>query len=324
MGRNHVRAYRELLGTQLVGVADQNLAVASAVAELHGCAAYGDHRQLLSEARPEAVSVAVSTAAHFEVVRDCLQSGAHVLVEKPIAPTLEEAAQLVACAGEAGRVLMVGHIERFNPAVIELKRRLDASELGPIFSAKAQRIGPFPPRVRDVGVVIDLATHDLDVMRYLFRSEVTRVYAETRREVHTLAEDMVNALIRFENGIIGSLEINWLTPTKVRELTVTGKNGMFKADYLTQDLLFFENADQGGDRRWNPLSVLRGVREGPMTRYAIDKQEPLKNELTAFLEAASGSGGSAASAEDGTAALRLALALIESGRTGRVVELGHG
>lgn len=321
MGRHHARVYRELDDADLVGVADADPSAVATVARQNSCAGFSDHLALIDKTGPDAVSIAVSTAQHFGVVRDCLQRGVHVLVEKPVASTLAEAAGMAAAAEAAGMVLMVGHIERFNPAVQELKRRLDEGELGRVFSAKARRIGPFPERVRDVGVVIDLATHDLDVMRYLFHAEADHVFAETRREVHTLAEDMVYGLVRFGGGIVGALEVNWLTPTKVRELTVTGERGMFRADYLTQDLFFFENASPARDR-WGPISVLRGVSEGAMIRYAIPKREPLKNQLDAFLAAVRGQVPNPVSAEDGSMALRLALALIESGRDGRVVKMG--
>lgn len=322
MGRNHARVYTEMLAAQLVGVADQDLKAATAIAERLGCRGYENHQELLEREKPDAVTVAVPTHAHASVVKDALKAGCHVLVEKPIAETLEEADELIAAAASARRVLMVGHIERFNPAVIDLKKRLAEGQLGRVFQYHARRLGPFPPRIRDVGVVIDLATHDLDLMLHLTGSRAVRVYAETKREVHTSNEDLVCGLVRFGDGVVGVLEINWLTPTKIRELAVTGERGMFRADYLTQELYFFENAEliQGG---WEQLSMLRGVSEGAMVKYAIQRREPLRNELEAFLAAANGDNSAIVSGEDGKEALRLALALIESGQTGRSIELSR-
>jgi UDP-N-acetylglucosamine 3-dehydrogenase len=320
MGRNHARAYREVAGAELVAVVDVDPDRAAEIAGLHGARAYSDYREMLEREHPSGVSIVVPTRDHFQVATDALDRGCHVLVEKPIASTIEEAEKLVEAARIADRVLMVGHIERFNPAIVELKNRLDAGQLGRIYQAKASRLGPFPNRVRDVGVVVDLATHDLDIIRYLAGSEPVRAFAETKREIHTSHEDMLSGLVRFENGVLGVLEINWLTPTKIRELTVTGERGMFQADYLTQDLFFYENAD-AGEMPWGELAVLRGVNEGSMTRYAIPKREPLRAELEAFIAAIDGDRSSIVSGSDGLAALRMALALIRSGEIHEAVTL---
>ena len=321
MGRNHVRVLRELPPVELVGVADADFETACRVAESNATRPYRSHHELIEKERPDALTVAVPTNSHTAVVIDGLAAGCHVLVEKPIAGTLAEADELVAAARAAARVLAVGHIERYNPAVRELKRRLDDGQLGKLFQLTTRRVGPFPERIRDVGVVVDLATHDLDVMRYLTGSEIVRVYAETRRAVHTTKEDLLSGLVRFEDGAVGVLQINWLTPTKARELTVTGGRGMFRANYLTQDLFFYENAEISSDR-WHQMSILRGVSEGPMVMYAIQKREPLRAEMEAFVSAIDGEPSGIVSGEDGREALRLALALVESGEDGKVVVVG--
>lgn len=318
MGKNHVRVLRELPDVELVGVADADVSSATRVAEANGTRGYRSHEELIEKERPDALTVAVPTNDHRAVVVDAFAAGCHVLVEKPIAATLAEADEVVEAARRAGRVLAVGHIERYNPAVQELKRRLDAGQMGKVIQLHARRLGPFPPRVRDVGVVVDLATHDLDVMRYLTGSHIVRVYAETRRAIHTTKEDMVSGLVRFDDGAVGVLQINWLTPTKIRELVVTGERGMFRANYLTQDLFFYENAETPTDR-WSQISMLRGVSEGPMVMYAMQKREPLRAELESFIKAADGQGTQIVSGEDGREALRIALALVESGEEGKVV-----
>lgn len=320
MGKNHARVCQELPDVELVALADENGGLAESVSRLHGGRAYCDYRQMVECERPEAVIVAVHTQAHFGVVADLLEAGCHVLVEKPIAASLDEARQLVALAERKGLVLMVGHIERYNPAVIELKRRLEAGELGRIFQIHARRLGPFPARIRDVGVVVDLATHDLDIMRYLTGSEAVRVYAETRREVHTSNEDLFTGMVNFADDTLGLLEINWLTPAKIRELYVTGERGMFRADYLTQDLYFFENAEANGNY-WPAITMLRGVSEGAMTRFAIKKKEPLRAELEAFIAAVQGDNSHVVNGCDGEIALALALAMIESAQSHQVKEL---
>jgi UDP-N-acetylglucosamine 3-dehydrogenase len=303
---------------ELAAVADLDPALAEEAGRLHGARTYTDYHAMLEEIQPAVVSVAVPTQAHCQVTLDMLEAGCHVLVEKPIAATIEEGRRMIERAAELDRVLAVGHIERYNPAVIELKRRLDSGELGCIFQIHTRRLGPFPSRVRDVGVVVDLASHDLDIMRHLTGKEVQRLYAETEQEIHTAHEDLFSGLVRFEDNVLGVLDINWLTPTKIREITVTGQRGMFLANLLTQDLYFYEN-DEAGGLNWNHLSLLRGVSEGQMIRLRLKRREPLRAELEAFIAAARGERGAIVSGEDGLIALELTQALVWSGREHRAI-----
>lgn len=319
MGRNHARVYSELVEAELVAVSDADPKLARSVAEKFGARFYADYHELLETEKPEAVSIAVPTVLHEEVGIAALEAGAHVLMEKPIAATVEEGQHLIAKAQSVGRQLMVGHIIRFNPAIQTLKQKLSAGELGRIFQVFCRRAGPFPARIRDVGVVVDLAPHDVDLMRFLTAADPVRVYAETERRIHTDHEDLLWGILRFADGITGSLEINWLTPTKVRETLVLGERGMFRVDDLTQDLYFYENA-HAKDVQWATLQALKGVSEGSMTRYAIPRFEPLKAELQAFLKAIEDGKPTPVSGEDGLVALKISLALIESGQNHQVIE----
>jgi len=320
MGRNHARVYQEIPDVELAAVADLDLALAQEAARLRGARPYTDYQVMLAEVRPDVVTIAVPTQFHCPVVLDTLEAGCHVLVEKPISATLEEGRRMIERAVEVGRILAVGHIERYNPAIIELKHRLDDGELGQIFQIHARRLGPFPSRVQDVGVVVDLAPHDLDIMRYLTGKEVERLYAETDRELHTMHEDLCSGLIRFESGILGVLSINWLTPTKVREITVTGQRGMFLANLLTQDLFFYEN-EQAEGLDWNHLSLLRGVGEGQMVRLRLRRREPLRAELEAFVAASRGELATIVSGQDALTVIELAQALVRSGREHQTIVL---
>jgi predicted dehydrogenase len=320
MGRNHARVYSEIPEVELVAVSDADARVASSVAEKLGARAYHDYRELLEKEKPEAVSIAVPTVLHEEVGIAALEAGAHVLMEKPIAATVEAGGRLIVKARAVGRQLMVGHIVRFNPAIQALKQKLDAGELGRIFQVFCRRAGPFPVRIQDVGVVVDLAPHDVDLMRFLVGADPVRIYAETEQRLHTEHEDLLWGVLRFADGVTGSLEINWLTPTKVRETLVLGERGMFRVDDLTQDLYFFENA-QAKDVQWTTLQTLKGVSEGTMTRYAIPRFEPLKAELQAFLQAIQSGETVPVSGEDGLAALKISLALVESGQSHQVVQI---
>jgi UDP-N-acetylglucosamine 3-dehydrogenase len=319
MGRNHVRLYHDLSDSDLIAVADSDSVAAEAVARRHGVRFYTDYKAMLDTEEIHALSICVPTTLHLQVAAEVIRRGIHVLIEKPIAASVDEGQEIIDLARDQEVVCLVGHVERFNPAVVELKRRLDQGELGRTFEIVARRKGPFPVRIRDVGVVLDLAAHDLDVMWYLTGAEVTRVYAETAQRVHKSQEDMLSGLLRFSDDTVGVLDINWLTPTKIRELSVIGERGMFQVNYLTQDLFFFENADAG--EVWDHLSILRGVGEGRMIRHVVGRREPLLTELEAFLATVRGAKVPVVSAEDGLRALRLARAIVKSGVENRPIAL---
>jgi len=317
MGRNHLRVLSEIENADLVAVCDSEPAVVAAATRRYGMKGYDSWREMLDHEQLEAVIVAVPTRFHKAVGLAVLEHGLHLLVEKPIAPTLEEGRALVEAASRARKLLAVGHIERFNPAVRELQKRIAAGELGRVFQVHARREGPFPARIRDVGVVIDLATHDLDVMGRIVGSEITRLFAETEQRIHTEHEDMLNAILRFESGAVGVLQVNWLTPTKIRELSVLGERGLFTVNYLTQELTHFKNAEVEGGR--GSLSHLRTVSEGEVIRFPVAQSEPLKLELQSFLRAVGEGGAAEVDGEAGLRALHLALALITSASEGRAI-----
>ncbi len=320
MGKNHARVYSELHGVELVAIADTDEDVARTVGTRAGVDYYPNYLEMLEIKRPDVVSIAVPTALHAKVAVEALEAGADVLVEKPIASTLIEGRLIIQRAEELNRKLMIGHIVRFNPAIQALKQKLTEGSLGRIFQIVCRRVGPFPSRIRDVGVVIDLAPHDLDLMRFMTGSNPLRLYAETEQRIHTDHEDLLIALLRFPDGITGMLEINWLTPTKVREVLVLGERGLFRVDDLTQDLYYYENAVID-PMSWPALQNLKGVSEGSMTRFALQRYEPLKAELHAFLKSIQEDTPVSVSGEDGLAALELALALVESGRSHRIIEV---
>ena len=322
MGKNHARIYSELPEVEMTAVADIDTKIASEVGERYKTRVYADYCDLLEKERPQAVSISVPTALHEEVATAALESGAHVLIEKPIAATVESGQRLIERARSLDRQLMVGHIVRFNPAIQALKEKLQEGELGRIFQIVCRRVGPFPSRIRDVGVVVDLAPHDIDIMRFLLGLEPERIYAETEQRIHTAYEDLLFGLLRFPDGVVGILEINWLTPTKVREVLVLGERGMFRVDDLTQDLYFYENNFNNGEL-WPAYQTIKGVSEGRMIRYAIRRYEPLKAELQAFVRCLQEGSPVPVRGEDGLSALRLALALVESGRTHRALEVSN-
>jgi len=320
MGFNHVRVYSEMGDVEVVGASDLSRERIQLTEDRFSVNTYISYQDLFQKEKPEAVSITVPTAEHEKVAAYALEKGAHVLVEKPIAATVEEGKRLIALANKLDRQLMVGHIIRFNPAMQSLKTRLENGDLGKIFQVFCRRAGPFPARIRDVGVVVDLAPHDVDIMRFLTGMNPMRVFAETEQQLHTDHEDLLFGLLRFPEGITGALEINWLTPTKMRETLVLGEKGLFRVDDLMQDLFFYENTQAVGEL-WSPFRAIRGVSEGSMTRFPIKRQEPLKAELAAFINAIREGHKMPVTGQDGLEALRISLALVESGKTHRVIEL---
>jgi predicted dehydrogenase len=319
MGRNHARVYAEMEDVQLIAVADVDQAAAVRVANIYGVRAYADYRMMLEAEPLDLVTIAVPTRLHREVAEVAAAHGVHLFVEKPLAGSVEDAQAIIDAARSAGVKLGVGHIERFNPAILQLKVELDAGRLGRMFQLHARRVGPFPPRVEDVGVVFDLATHELNIMEYLANARVVSLYAETEREIHEQHEDLLSGVIKFDNGVVGVLDINWLTPTKIRELSVIGERGMFRVNYLTQELYLHENSFFS--ENWESAVALMGVSEGRTIKYEIKRKEPLKAELESFVEAIREDKPPAIGGEEGLRAVFLAQKLVESGLRHEVVHL---
>ena len=310
IGRHHARVLSDLPGAELVGVAEPKLAGKGPV----GVKVFEDYRVMLDEQKPTAVVLSVPTELHVSIACEAMQRGIHVLVEKPIARSLEEADLMIATAKKYGVKLMVGHLERFNPAVLEIKRCVEAGELGRIFQLSARRISPFPPRILDVGVILDIAIHDIDAMHFVTGGEVTRVVAETARKAHKTHEDMVSGLLRFSTGEIGVIDVHWLSPQKIRQLSVVGEGGMVVADYLAQDVLFYKNGRV--NESWTPASHFSGAVEGDMVKTYIPKKEPLRAEHESFVACIRDDSTPFVTGEDGRAALAVALRMIESGARG--------
>jgi predicted dehydrogenase len=200
---------------------------------------------------------------------------------------------------------------------MELRRRLRAGMAGRIYTIVAQRLSPYPSRIQDAGVVIDLASHDIDLMRYLVPEPVLRLYGETMSSINSDREDLFNGLIRFKSGVLGVLDVNWMTPTKIRRLTVTAARGFLECDLLSQELSFYEN--ETAPSQWDTLSILRGVSEGNVLGIRIPRHEPLAAELTDFVHAVRDGRAPTVTGEDGLETLRLALEFVRSGSEGRLV-----
>ncbi len=326
-GAVHARVLSEMDGVDLVAVCDvdeRRLATATRGRTLK---AYRDYEALFRDERLDAVVVAVPTRLHEKVALAGIEAGVPALVEKPVAPDLAAARRLYEAAEKASVRVMPGHIERFNPAVVELRRRVHDGQIGHVLQLTARRLGPFAARVRDVSVVHDLALHDIDVMRHVLGLEVESVFAETQSEVRTPLDDSLLGLLRFAArpvapAPVALLEVNWLTPRKVRELWVLGQAGLFILDYLAQTLELHENlpGESEAAGAWSTLATLRGAEPGAVTRIPVATREPLERELSAFVAAVRSGSPMPLGREDALAAVAIADALTESARTGMPVK----
>jgi UDP-N-acetylglucosamine 3-dehydrogenase len=318
MGSHHARLLSALPEAELVAAVDLDAGRRAAAARTFPHAAmHTSLEEAIAAHELDFAAIAVPVDHLPTVGGAALAAGLHVLLEKPTAPTVEQALALADEADRRGLVLGVGHIERFNPAVQLLRRKLDEGIIGGVLQMQARRLSPFPNRESMLGVALDLATHDIDVMRYLTGSEVARVYAETEQRVHERAEDLLCATLRFEDGTTGLLEVNWITPAKVRQLSVTGERGMLTLDYLSQEVCFFEHPTRATE--WDALASMRGGGEGDMIRFALNRQEPLRCEWEGFLAAVRDGVPAPVTARDGAAALATAHAIRHAGAHHEVV-----
>ena len=294
MGENHVRVYHKMEEANLMGVSDVSERALKKIEKKYGAKGYTDYCELLANPEIEVVSVCVPTTFHHAVVMEAIKHKKHVLVEKPIAFTLTEAEEMIAAAKEAGVILATGHVERFNPAVQKAKELIDDGVIGDIVSAFAKRVGPLPPRIKDVGVSIDLAIHDLDIMNYLFEEEITQVYGTMNSSFDDSEfEDHAEIMVSFDNESTGIIEVNWLTPYKRRELELTGTAGIISVDYIQQSIEVFGKFAQD---------------------IEIVHEEPLKGELKSFLNSVVEEKEPVITGEDGLKALKMVIAANKSSK----------
>ena len=291
LGRHHARVWTGVAGARLVGVHDSDPARAAEVAAQHGCRAYPDLASLLADV--DALSVAVPTVLHHAVARQALDAGCDVLVEKPMTATLAEADDLVACAAAGGRILQVGHIERFNPATAAL---LQAGR-GARF-VEVHRLGSFSPRSLDVDVVLDLMVHDLDIVLALDGTPPVQIEA-VGVPVLTPKVDIANARLRFASGLIANLTASRVSLEKVRKFRVFAPRTYVSADFTAREAQIYRLESDGGAPK------IAAARQG------APDQEPLRLQIESFARSVAERSAPAVSGEDGRRALALALTILE-------------
>jgi predicted dehydrogenase len=324
-GANHARVLHELQGVRLAAVCDLDQTVLEATGRSYEAATHRDFESMLRSERLDAVVVAVPEKLHLPFGLRAIEAGCAVLVEKPLATSYEDGARLVQAAAAAGVPLMAGHIERFNPAVQELRRRVQAGQAGEVLHLAARRTAPMRVRTQDVNVVHDSALHDIDAMRFVLGREVESVYAQGQRDVLQPFEDSLAGVLRFAGrdgtpGAVASLEVNWLSPLRIRELTVLGTKGILVLDYAAQTLEFHEAVSRpvGAARDWSTeASRLRD----PDAQIPVERKEQLVQELAAFVEAVRDGSAMPVSGADALQTLAVADALTQSARTGKPVQV---
>ena len=305
MGRHHVRNYAEIDSSQLVGLADPDES-RSELAAKHGVPHFTDYRALL-ELRPELVTIAAPTSMHYQIANDALDAGCNLLIEKPVSDDLEKARALMHKASKLGLKLAVGHIERFNPAVMELKGIIDSGELGEVLSVNNLRVGPYHGRILDTGIILDLGTHDVDLISYLFNQRCRSVFATATKRQHN-HEDHAVMQLGFDNGHTGIIETSWLAPYRARNVFIVGTKHFALCDLANQLILVYTDNPEGG----NLLAGLRPVPEG----------EPLRNELTSVIANVVDDTEPLCTAEDSIYALSVCMAALESVNSGRSQDVG--
>lgn len=315
MGRNHARVLQGIEGIELVGVADP----AGDRFGLAGPATVVASVAELVELGIDAAVVATPTAFHLPAGLELAAAGVHTLIEKPLAADEAECAQLVTAFESAGLVNAVGHIERCNPALRALRARLEAGELGEIHQVATRRQGPFPNRIADVGVVKDLATHDIDLTSWVIQSPYATVSAQTAHKSGREHEDLISVTARAANDVVISHLVNWLSPLKERITTVTGEKGAYVADTLHGDLHFHENGQVATE--WEQVATFRGVTEGNSIRFAIPKPEPLRVQHEGFRDAINGQANDIVTMRQGMATVAVADACLLSAREGRSINV---
>ena len=300
-GKNHARVYKELSSTELVAVCDVNVERAKSIAAQYGVKAYSDSTQMLKDKQIEAVNVCTWSTILAKEAKKALNAGKHVLVEKPMATTPQQAQKLVHTAQENGLHLTVGFLMRFIPGLQLIRQSVEDKKIGDLVCVTAKRVSQWPERIGDVGVIKDTAIHDIDVMRFISKQDPVSVYAKMGSMRIKKFEDYAQIMLTYRNGESAFIESNWLTPYKTRMLTATGSEGIMRLDYITQDLWIEQKTETVQPR--------------------LPFQEPLKAELQHFVDCIVDNKKPIVTGEDGVKALEIATGAIQSSSKNRAIQL---
>ncbi len=306
MGQNHARVLSSLEGADLVSVADPQ-------GDIRGVLPNTEILKSIDEVIAKKVDycvVAAPTAFHEEISLKLIEAGIHILIEKPISHTFDSAQRIASAAEKRAVVGAVGHIERFNAAFQQARSRIQDGALGEIYQISTRRLGPFPARIADVGVVMDLATHDIDLTSWITNSEYRHLSAQAATRSGREHEDLVAIVAGLQNGIVVNHLVNWLSPLKERTTVITGEKGTFVVDTLTSDLTYYENGRIQMSQE--QLAHFKGVSQGDVRTFAFEKPEALKTEHQNFRDAVLGLDSAVVNLESGCRTVKVAEAVIAS------------
>jgi UDP-N-acetylglucosamine 3-dehydrogenase len=307
MGKHHARVYSEL-GANLVAVSDVNEEIGKETAARLKCKFYRDYNEMLNNENLDAVSIVVPNYLHKEVALACINKGVDVLIEKPIANTIEDAKEIISAAEKANVKVAVGHIERFNPAVLKLKDMLREGWLGKIVSVVIRRVGLYPSQLKDANVVTDLAIHDIDVLNFLLGKGPKEVlFSKAGLALNSKREDYADIMLNFDPEL-AFIQVNWLTPVKIRNLCITGTNGYAELNYATQELTLFETNLERTFDNFGEFMIKFGASDAK--QVPITKDEPLKLEIKSFIDSVENNKECFVTGEDGLRALKVALDIL--------------
>ncbi len=306
MGRNHARLYAAHKGVDLVAVVDADIKRAQEVVSQYGGKALSDHKEAITLGI-DAASVVVPTAYHAPVVSDLLAAGVDVLCEKPIAKTVAEAEKIIKDAQKAKKILSIGHIERFNPAVVKLKQMIADGTLGEVKTVLFQRMGTLPPQIKEDNVILDIGVHDVDLANHILGSRPTKVYARGQKVFNSKREDVGDAMLVYPSATV-HLQTNWITPHKVRRLMLAGTKGFIELDFIAQELKLWKHNYTHEYNDYGEFVIKFGDTDGGKS-INLEKGEPLKIELDNFVSAIKNNLKAPVSAEDARDALMITLAI---------------
>ena len=283
MGKHHARNYNEIEDINLVAITDLNPKIGEPLAKEYGCKYYKDYKEMIEKEQIDLITIAVPTKYHKKVALDCIKKGINILLEKPIAATVAEAKQVVKAAKEKGVKFTVGHIERFNPAVIKLKQLIDNGKIGEIVSIGTTRIGPMPPQIKDANVVIDIGVHDIDLINWFYGALPTQIIATSGNALNKMQKDYVDAFMKYGDKS-GSIQANWITPAKVRRMVVCGTKAYVELNFITQELALYESEYSFETDSFGEFVIQFGQLKDKEV-IPVDNIEPLRAEIESFIKA---------------------------------------
>ena len=280
MGKFHAKTYFEMDSVNLVSISDLNCELGENISNKYSCNFYKDYKEMIEKESIDLVSIVCPTIYHKDVAIYCIDKKINTLIEKPIADTLENAKIIMDRADKADVKVTVGHIERFNPAILKLKEIIDAGRIGEISSIIARRVGVCPPQIKDANVLIDLAVHDIDIISHILNELPKKVFINSNKAILSNRNDYADILLSYEKAS-AMIEVNWITPVKIRKLNVTGTKGYVELDYISQDITFFESNYKTGIDDFGDFIIK--FSSPNKVEVGVEKGQPLKNELESFV-----------------------------------------